>query len=1016
MKVKSYAFRYNTFTNIDVVNGISCPDNSCVFLTSNGFKNSWDRVSLFRFDSSLNMVWEFNLDDNIAKNGIALHSSGSNLVLVTQSTAECLLVKLDSATRSIVEQLKIGSATDCDSLTFSDDYSSIYVSGKVSSSPHVFKIGYADFGTTSITSIPIGMDSVYSIHSYVNSGQELVMISGAVTSPTQSYSLVSVNYDTATQQWAKKLDCPTSCVLTGTNEALVLESDNKIVSYFLDTKPIIYVSNLADGALVGSYVPDFTQSNLEISSIAYSASFSKVFVLMKYDSGAYKLEYDPAIGSFSNAYVSTAIRPGWILEAGGHTLIGSGVHSDADVMGVSRLASNGETGINTDVAFTSTSNSFVVSSGYPYSNDATSFVSAAPGTVTKATSNVGINNLPSTKISNTLDFESEVVFKTKNYVLDTSVGATGNIPNFFPCSISGSTSISSVIDPHSNGQPKPSWITIGGDLLSFDYAVPSSAGGQTFYFTGKSTVDGQTYLQDVQINVATNSNPSPSPPPNPSPNPSPTPSIPSSSSSFPSTCGISNCKTCSSSECTACQDGYILTSSQTCEVVDGSLNLNSSLVIAGFAGAMTTTTLSGVLFQSSSQNMWAMLNQYQLFMVIPFLRSDLPLDFRKTIKALQTSILNINILNTKSLPGFQSIIEQLDYENPYTEFRDNEYESGSAFVNCFDLIVTLVGSAILGLCMHLALKLVCTRKNSGFQSKFYSYFVSLFYFKLYLRFFLESFLFVCLVCMSEVFRADKITASPLSYYISLGIIIILLLLMLLVVILFCMLLKPHENKYVKELFEGFKINNLAQLQNFTFLTRRFLVVTIIVMMRSAPLMSKLFIYALLQLASLMLTVIVRPHDEKCSNIIEIVNEVTYFCTMVLVFCTQKIDSIILDELLNNSIVCNTAIIAIISAINLVYESVKYIYSKRERKRVQPLTKRVTVHSSKYLNTIQKDLNASISMNQHEDMRPQNVDTTKDTSKEFEISPERKLQPREVAVPYRMFKKSKFAKPKIVAMN
>ncbi|CAI2386163.1 unnamed protein product [Moneuplotes crassus] len=1004
MQVKSFAFRYNTFTNIDVVNGISCPDNSCVFLTSNGFKNSWNRVSLFRFDSSLNMVWEFNLDDNIAKNGIALHSSGSNLVLVTQSTAECLLVKLDSATRSIVEQLKIGSATDCDSLTFSDDYSSIYVSGKVSSSPHVFKIGYADFGTTSITSIPVSMNSVYSIHSYVSSGQELLMISGAVTSPTQSYSLVSVNYDTATQQWAKKLDCPTACVLTGTNDALVLESHNRVVSYFLDTKPILYVSNLADGTLVGSYVPDFTQSNLEISSITYSASFSKMFLLMKYDTGAYKLEYDPATGSFSNAYVSTAIRPGWILEAGGHTLIGSGVHSDADVMGVSRLASNGEAGINTDVTFTSTSNSLVASTGYSYSNDATLFVSAVSGAVTKESSNVGTNNLPATKISNTLDFESEVIFKTENYVLDTSAGATGNIPNFFPCSISGSTSISSAIDAHLNGQPKPSWITVGADLLSFDYTVPSSAGGQTFYFTGKSTVDGQTYLQDVQINVAISSNP-----------PS-TPSIPSSSSSSSSTCRISNCKTCSSSECTACEDGYTLINSQTCVAVDCNLNFNSSLVIAGFVGAMTTTTLSGVLFQSSSQNMWAMLNQYQLFMMIPFLRADLPLEFRRIIKAIQTSILNINILNTRSLPGFQSIIEQLDYENPYAEFRNNEYESGSAFVNCFDLVVTLVGSVILGLCVHLALKLICTHRKNNSQSKFYDYVLSLLYFKLYLRYFLEIFLFVCLISMSEVSRQIRALNHTASLCLSASGLVAIFSLMVLVVILFFLVRNPQENKYVKELYEGFKIQPFSQLHNLTFLLRRLLVVLVIVTMRSSPIMFRLSVYSMLQLLSLIFTVIVLPYREKCSNIVEIVNETSYFIIIFLTLCRQNVDSRILNEVLNNSIVCNTFMVAVIYAIKLIYESIKYINLKRRRKRVQPLTKKVTVHSSKRLNSIQRDLNASISINQKEDMRQQNADTTKDISKEIEISTERKLLPREIAVPYRMFKKSKFSKPKKVVMN
>ena len=121
--------------------------------------------------------------------------------------------------------------------------------------------------------------------------------------------------------------------------------------------------------------------------------------------------------------------------------------------------------------------------------------------------------------------------------------------------------------------------------------------------------------------------------------------------------------------------------SKTCAKIDGTLTLNSSLIITGLAGVMSTTTISSALFQSSSQNMWAMLNQYQLFMMIPFLRSELPLEFRRTIKALQTSILNINIFNTKSIPGFQKITEQVDYENPYKEFRDNEYESGSALVN-----------------------------------------------------------------------------------------------------------------------------------------------------------------------------------------------------------------------------------------------------------------------------------------------------------------------------------------------
>mmetsp|Transcript_34449 Transcript_34449/g.34073 ORF Transcript_34449/g.34073 Transcript_34449/m.34073 type:complete len:200 (+) Transcript_34449:796-1395(+) len=199
----------------------------------------------------------------------------------------------------------------------------------------------------------------------------------------------------------------------------------------------MYVSNLDDGTLVGSYFPDFTQTSLEISSMVYATSFSKVFILMKYNSGAYKIEYDPSANSFSNAYVSTTIMPGWILEAGGHTLIGSGVPSSSTVIGISRLASNGIYGQNTAVSMISTGGTFISSTGYSYSDDLTPYVTESgkylgPSAESKGAA-VGISLVllpPSTTPD--LTVESEVIFDGTEYVLDTTEEATGNIPAYFP--------------------------------------------------------------------------------------------------------------------------------------------------------------------------------------------------------------------------------------------------------------------------------------------------------------------------------------------------------------------------------------------------------------------------------------------------------------------------------------------------------------------------------------------------------------------------------------------------------
>ncbi|CAI2358971.1 unnamed protein product [Moneuplotes crassus] len=925
------------------------------------------------------MTWVLSKQIHIHKNAIAVHSSEANLI--ASGYSECNIVKIDGSTGTITEQLMIGSAVQCASLTFSNDNSNIYVTGKFSSTPHIFKLGYADFSSTTISSASLALNSVYSVHSYLNSGQEFLVISGSITSPSQAYSLISVEYETSTQMWSKKLQCPSACVITGTNNALVVNSLSKVFNFFSDTKPLMVVTNLSDGSLVGSYIAGFFQSGLEVSGTVFSTSFNKVFILIKYDNGAYKIEYDPAEETFSNSYISTTIIPGWILEVGGHTIIGSGVPSDIQVIGISRLASNGIYGINTAISFTSVGDSFTSTIGYSYTSDVTIYVSSSLSSMSKDVSDVKANNLPTANPSSALDFVSEVIFQGGDYILNTTIGTSGNIGNFFPCSITGATSVSSTIEPHSNGQPKPSWVTIGGDSLSFDYSTPLSGGGQTFYFTGKSIISGQVFLRNVEINIAEASS-----------NPTSDPVEGSTSEN----CKISHCQTCSSSVCTVCSEGYSLTNLNTCvkssgeAKIDGSLNVNFSLVISGFVGAITSSMVSGIIFQTSSQNIWALLNQYQLFLMIPFLIVKLPSEFRRILQALQFSFVDMNFLNSKSLQGVKKIIDQIDYENPYNEFCESEYESGSAFVNCLDIIVSLCGIIFLNLIAHLSIELFCKQQRRGSSSKVYRLVSLLFYFKFYLRFLLESFLFICLVSVSEFFRVIEAKNHPLSYCLNFGIIILLLAFVSLVFSCYAFLKNPHKNNYISELFEGLKLNKFAQIHSFIFLARRVLVVLIIVSMRNAGVISRLCMFICLQFFALSLTVFFKPHDTKAGNIVEIINEACYFAIILLIICIQNTKSVVLDEILNRSIFLNTFMVLCVSLANLLYLSIRHYLSKKRRNKIKPITKKVMVQTGQNLN---EDKNHPHCL----DCRPNNLkrkikipETTNSSNRDMSIFTDRKL--------------------------
>jgi hypothetical protein len=114
--------------------------------------------------------------------------------------------------------------------------------------------------------------------------------------------------------------------------------------------------------------------------------------------------------------------------------------------------------------------------------------------------------------------------------------------------------------------------------------------------------------------------------------------------------------------------------------------------------------LSSTLFLSSPASMWGLINQYQLFLMLPFLNCYLPKKFIDFIQDLQVTLIDASQIDSYSIFRVDEWVESLHYEHPYSEYQKNYVHSGSFAVeqyNLFKIFILLIGLNMLFLFLYL---------------------------------------------------------------------------------------------------------------------------------------------------------------------------------------------------------------------------------------------------------------------------------------------------------------------------
>lgn len=140
--------------------------------------------------------------------------------------------------------------------------------------------------------------------------------------------------------------------------------------------------------------------------------------------------------------------------------------------------------------------------------------------------------------------------------------------------------------------------------------------------------------------------------------------------------------------------------------VSDEISNTSVPVIGALMGiSVTTTAANSVALGGSTQSIWALFNQYQMYLVLPYLNGYLPPSFVKFLDAFSFSFFNFKFLEFLQPSFVDDLISEVDYVHPYEEYRENNFESGSFLINQLQLIITLLEFAMFHLAFLLFLKL-----------------------------------------------------------------------------------------------------------------------------------------------------------------------------------------------------------------------------------------------------------------------------------------------------------------------
>ena len=311
---------------------------------------------------------------------------------------------------------------------------------------------------------------------------------------------------------------------------------------------------------------------------------------------------------------------------------------------------------------------------------------------------------------------------------------------------------------------------------------------------------------------------------------------------------------------------------------------------------MLIVTTTYILDDSSMASFWSLISQVQLFFLLLLTRSFIPDNVQQVITGLKF-LLNFpdvipfknNRMYSEYLSKFNfglsnSLLDPIGLSSDSTLYNANSFFTlVLAFAPIF--IGTFILKKMLNWCNQSQLWLLKILVWINF--KFYKFFV----FAYYIRSILEMTQFLLISSIYELYKCNTSGIYHRASLFTAGFVLIVILMITLYSLYLALssyrIVESMHNK-VGELFEGIKMERRFKLYASSMLIRRIIYVAILILATSIAFKSVIICLALLQIIYATYVIYLRPYEEVKCNIIDALNEVSFFLLLVtLIFINTE---------------------------------------------------------------------------------------------------------------------------------
>lgn len=221
-----------------------------------------------------------------------------------------------------------------------------------------------------------------------------------------------------------------------------------------------------------------------------------------------------------------------------------------------------------------------------------------------------------------------------------------------------------------------------------------------------------------------------------------------------------------------------------------------------------------------SHTVWVLMNQYQLYLLIPFMGVHVPQSLLYYITGQDFTLNALKFLGIQFLADVEIFGQVLGHQQHNQGMRDIQFEDGSMLVSCQNSILLLLAAILVhttAVIAYHALKRCKVRPKITSQLKKYT--TSVFMLSFYALYFLETFLLFMINTTNEIYASNEnhsvslVFAAGFNLWCSLGV---------LYFIYHYTKWREYSKSMLKVLYADVKNNKYSQMYSILFLIHRYI--------------------------------------------------------------------------------------------------------------------------------------------------------------------------------------------------